>query len=560
MSLTPDQFRLLKERLETLFVPHLPPLLDTTKPLEDQKIKNISRSLSAFALHKLCGIDHVAAAKSVVDDFDDNGLDAVFYHQASKKLYLVQAKLKGNGHFQQDEAMAFAKGVRDLLRQEYALFNGHIGVRQNEIEHALDECDAIVPVVAYSLEKISEHADAVLKQLIRDRDDVDERIADIYEDYGPDRISHDLLDEHAVKPVDDCVTLYASVKVEAPRRTYYGQAKVKDLVSLFSKHGNALLEQNIRYYLGSDTSDVNRAILYTLRERPGDFFYLNNGITAVAREIYPGSSKNGGKKYKTMSLSVINGAQTLASATQFVKSNPHANIEHARVMMTLIKVKGGDTFGRDATKARNHQNPVAIANFAALDPVQERLRRELAFSGIEYHYRPESRKQGLSPTVITIEEAAAALALFSANPDFAIIIKREPSRLLDVDGNEYRRLFHDNLSGRQVAIATQVYRKSLQFMLANEYSSTGAEKLFYRHGKNAVIWLLFQENKQWLNKNEIPSDAEAGAMISQPLDAWRQKAWDKANVDMVAAAKGPLAFFRTLTHAKPFLLALRGSA
>jgi hypothetical protein len=560
MSLTPDQFLLLKGMLEALFVPNLPPLLDRTKPLEHQKAKNISRALPAFALHKLCGIDHVAAAQAVVDDYDDNGLDAIYYHQASKKLYLVQAKLKETGHFQQDEAMAFVKGVRDLLRQEYGLFNANTRARQDEIEYALDECESIVLVVAYSLEKVSEHADTVLKQLISDRDEVDERIVDSYEDYGPDRILCDLLAEHAVKPVDEILTLYAAMKVETPRLTYCGQAKVKDLVSLYTKHGNALLEQNIRYYLGSDTSDVNRSILNTLRDRPADFFYLNNGITALAREIHPKSNRDRGKRFKAMSLSVINGAQTLASATQFVKSNPQADIENARVMLTLIKVRSGDTFGKDVTKARNHQNPVALANFAALDPTQERLRRELAFNGIEYHYRPESKKQGLSPTVVTIEEAAVALALFSPNPDFAIIVKREPSRLLDVDGSEYKRLFGDDLSGRQVAIATRLYRKSLQFIQGNENSSTGIEKLFYRHGKNAVVWLLFQEYRQWLNNQDIPSDAEAGAMISAPLDVWRQRAWDKANVDMVAAEKGPLAFFRTLTHAKPFLLTLRDAA
>jgi len=36
----------------------------------------------------------------------------------------------------------------------------------------------------------------------------------------------------------------------------------------------------------------------------------------------------------------------------------------------------------DVTKARNHQNPVAIGNFAALDPIHERLRRELSLDGM----------------------------------------------------------------------------------------------------------------------------------------------------------------------------------
>ena len=295
------------------------------------------------------------------------------------------------------------------------------------------------------------------------------RIADLYEDYGPKEIVRDLLGEQAVKVVDDFVTLYNCVKITDPRLTYCGQAKLIDLTALFSKHGNTLLEQNIRYYLGHNASDVNRAILNTLRDRPDQFFYLNNGITAVAHDIHPKSNKRaGGKKFKAMGLSIINGAQTLASATHFVAANPDADITRARVLLTLIRVPAEDMFGKDVTKARNHQNPVALANFAALDPVQERLRREVAFHKIEYHYRPESRKTNASPNVISIEDASVALALFAASPDFPVIIKREPSRLLDVDGSEYKKLFNEHLSGKKLVIATKLYRKALEFIQGSE--------------------------------------------------------------------------------------------
>ena len=71
MSITEDQLFLLKDRLESIFVPDLLPLLDTTKTPEQQRIKNTARALSAFVLQKLCGIDKVTAAKAVVDDYDD---------------------------------------------------------------------------------------------------------------------------------------------------------------------------------------------------------------------------------------------------------------------------------------------------------------------------------------------------------------------------------------------------------------------------------------------------------------------------------------------------------
>ena len=52
-------------------------------------------------------------------------------------------------------------------------------------------------------------------------------------------------------------------------------------MALHEQHGKALYERNIRYFLGSSKSDVNKAIKSTPSDRPEEFFYLNNGVTAV---------------------------------------------------------------------------------------------------------------------------------------------------------------------------------------------------------------------------------------------------------------------------------------
>ena len=93
-ALSPEYLTLLNKALEKDFVPQLPALLDTTEPQEQQKRKNLSRAFASFAIANLCGIGSKEAAKSVVDDFDDHGVDAVYYHGASETLYVVQAKLR----------------------------------------------------------------------------------------------------------------------------------------------------------------------------------------------------------------------------------------------------------------------------------------------------------------------------------------------------------------------------------------------------------------------------------------------------------------------------------
>src|SRR5690606_35287652 len=138
-------------------------------------------------------------------------------------------------------------------------------------------------------------------------------------------------------------------------------------------------ERNIRYFLGSQT-DVNQAIHATLRDEPTSFFYLNNGVTAVCDEIEQKgrNSDNGSRKFKVRGLSIINGAQPVASAAEFVARHPDSDINDAKVMLTLIKAPADRPFGKLVTKARNHQNPVQLANFTALDETQERLRQEIA--------------------------------------------------------------------------------------------------------------------------------------------------------------------------------------
>ncbi len=121
-------------------------------------------------------------------------------------------------------------------------------------------------------------------------------------------------------------------------------------------------------------------------------------------------------------LSIINGAQTVASAAEFVAQNPQSNIECAKVLFTLIKAPAAGDFGKQVTKARNHQNPVQMANFAALDENQERLRQEAGLLGFDYHYRPEV--QGTSPMAFTLDEALRALALQQNDPRYPAWLKR----------------------------------------------------------------------------------------------------------------------------------------
>ncbi|HEY8327392.1 MAG TPA: hypothetical protein VIO59_02940 [Rhodanobacter sp.] len=119
----------------------------------DQAAKQLSRAFSAFVLHKLLDITPQAAAASVVDDFNDKGIDAIHYHAPSETLYLLQTKLKESEQFKQEDALPFCEGIRLLLKQDFTAFNGNVLNRKADIEGALDACSHIKPLIDFGEQK-----------------------------------------------------------------------------------------------------------------------------------------------------------------------------------------------------------------------------------------------------------------------------------------------------------------------------------------------------------------------------------------------------------------------
>ncbi|MGH7932710.1 MAG: AIPR family protein [Candidatus Binataceae bacterium] len=443
-SLGTDHLALLERLLAADFVPHLLPLLDATKPVEEQRRKNLSRAFSAFSISRLCDISAADAATSVVDDFDDNGVDLIFYHARTETLYMLQAKLKKSEQFTQDEALAFCQGIRKILKQDFTGFNQHVLNRSVEIEDALDTCTRIQLVVAHVGSGVSAHAKAALEELISNERDGEERLRSFI-DYDAQRVMADLQAGQAYKPVHASLDVYRCAGLQEPRVTYFGLVKLADLVKLHQVHGKALYEKNIRTFLGHETP-VNASIQKTLAATPEDFFYLNNGVTALCQEINPKSTKGIRKRLQIRGLSVINGAQTIASAAALVAAEQNADIAPAKVSITLIKASTDGEFGKLVTRARNHQNVVSLADFAALDDEQERLRRDIAYLSIHYVYKPEATEDSKDPNRIRLEEAAHGLALLQTDPRFVVWLKREPGQLLDTGAPQYRSLFDQGLT------------------------------------------------------------------------------------------------------------------
>ena len=545
-ALATNFLNILKDKLEKEFIPHLPELLNKERPKADQDKKQLSRAFSGFVLHKMLNVGIADAAQSVVDDFDDNGLDAIHYEATSKTLYLVQTKFREREQFDEGDAIRFRSGADLLLRQRYDRFNANVRSRKDELDDAFDEAERIQLVVAYIGTGFSAHANAALKELTEDEDhhEVGRLQSDIAE-YGPDKIQADLLAEQSVGVVNDSLMLTKWQHIGGHRDTHIGVALLSDLVALHKKHKKALYERNIRYFLGSRESDVNKSIQDTLRAAPDEFFYLNNGVTALADLVEAPQGTKANKRLRLRGLSVINGAQTISSAAEFVAQNPLCDISAAKVLVTIIKADSEGKFGRSVTRARNHQNPVSTGNFASLDPRQEELRRELAYLGYSYHYRPEAtpRNAEVSASIITIEQAMKALALFEVDSRYPYWLKNEIVRFQNAESSEYQSLFTPTLTGAQLVNKVKFFRFVRDVLASNVAATGGAEGLFYRHGTFVVAAVLAKRCRTRVNEPDVLKQTQLNELLSDPLDKCRQACWDKAR-PLVGQGRSVLSYFQ----------------
>lgn len=530
---------------------------------EQHDLDRFSRALAAYALVGLCEIDDTTAAGSITDGSDDGGIDALHFDRAGNRLVLVQSKFKRAGNAPaQDEVLKTINGVKALRARQFNKFNEAIRNRLDEIEEAFDTPGVKLELLLVFLgDGIGPHATDDLNAY---RDELNQFAPVLeWQPIGLEPIYGWLVAEQTPATVDDQITLENWYGITAPRKAIYGQISAAALATLVEVHGKALFERNIRHYLGS--VGVNTAIEKTVRTRPGDFFYLNNGITAVAETITSAAGDHKKCVFGFTKLSIVNGAQTagaIFSATLAGEISPDA-----KLLVTLIEIGDGtDDIGLKITRARNHQNVVRGVDFAALDPNQERLRQELAAAGVTYFYRPSAEARARREDAFTLEEAAVAMACLGfkirssaelqQHPrpinavDFVVMAKKEIGRLWEQDGALYGQLFPAALSGVRVCRLVRMYRFIDRILADTERSEDRYHRrMFFRHGRYLIMAFVASRSSDVIGKSRLELTVEDQTVLSQRTNELSELIY--AASEPMQAFKGYLAIFRNLTDTQP---------
>jgi hypothetical protein len=262
----------------------------------------------------------------------------------------------------------------------------------------------------------------------------------------------------ATKQVDSTLRLAGKAIVEDLDycRVLVGKVPVREIEVLFNRHGDLLLERNVRRFLGLQGNRVNQGIDHTLRTEAerGNFFFYNNGITLLCRKFTHNALQGENFQVRVEGLQVINGGQTCKTIQTTLASlaGSDAGLEKAFVLVRLYELPNDSAdLVRSITYATNSQNPVDLRDLRSNDSKQKSL--ETAMADLGFTYRRNRSDASLRPTDISSATAAEAiLAIWRERPHQTKFYGREHF------GKLYEIIFTDDLNAAQAVVATLLFR------------------------------------------------------------------------------------------------------
>lgn len=514
--------------IEAKFINHIDMTDWDNKPPTDRHIAFLSRGLAALAIHRLTGADPEIAAQAVTDGHNDCGVDAVYFEQATDTIYFVQSKWSKDGSKTIDlgSVSNFIDGIGKILNDDFASFNQKLREKEAELRAVLYSGTDVkfrVVLIHTGEQSISFHAEQRVRQYINELN-VPVRLAEA--EFLNQKETYELIvSEHSVRSISLSISLREFGFLAKPYLSYYGRAHVIDVAKWWRDHGNNICTRNLRQLI--PRSDINDALLDTIKNDPENFWYLNNGITIICN-----SAKRAGVNmdnthfgiFHCEGVSVVNGAQTVgvigeALGDQAPESlSPESRINDAWVHVRIIPLEGcPQEFDRRITEATNFQNSVERRDFAALDATQHRIATEFALDRKKYAYRSGDERPR-DEEGCTLTEATQALAC-AHSMDLAVQAKREIGLLwADTTKQPYTDLFNRDTNSIHLWKSVVIMRAVEDVLARLRLSGDRRTEVIATHLNRTILNLVFSDPRlrAWKDDTIEASDMAKRAAEATP--------------------------------------------
>ena len=189
-------------------------------------------------------------------------------------------------------------------------------------------------------------------------------------------------------------------------------AQGRELKRLYVEHGEALFDRNIRLFLGTRKGGVNDGMRDTLHspKHRKNFWAYNNGITIVCDSFVLDESES---KLMLKNFSIVNGCQTTTSL-----GNASATaVKDANLIVRVIQAV--DPVIDDVIRFNNSQTPIRIWEFSSQDPLQRKLKGQLADSPRPFLYllRKPIRAGELTGRSTTLYWSGQSVSIWVIHPE-----------------------------------------------------------------------------------------------------------------------------------------------
>lgn len=478
-----------------------------------------TRALAAVALMMKTGLEASQASKHITDGYHDMGIDALYLDEVQQKLFVVQSKWRstGVGSADQDEINSFVQGIQRILNDDLNGANKKITAKSSDVDKALTQMGYQIYAIfihtgdkkadSFALRSISELMNQTNDDMstILDFEELDFRNIFEFLSKGQEQTTID---------VDD-VLLNNWGRISEPYTVYYGTISAATVGKWYADFGNSLFAKNIRFYKGN--TEVNEGMKKVLLQEPEKFYYYNNGIKLLCQAIHrkaKDSTTNITGLFALNGVSLVNGAQTTGTVGACYAENPE-QVGKAKIMIQIVDLSNIDSeTATQITRLSNTQNRIENKDFASLDPEQNRIRTELAFSHYAYLY-----KSGDSITnpdnQISFDEAIVALACLNEELSYTVTAKNNVGALSeDITKAPYKALFNASTNSFSVLNAVLYMREIERYLQQKRVcAEDNKERLVCINANRFITHIILQKvHKQSefstsvIDKNAIKSN------------------------------------------------------
>lgn len=244
-------------------------------------------------------------------------------------------------------------------------------------------------------------------------------------------------------------------------------------------------------------SKFNDNIIKSLNEEPQRFFYYNNGITIIAKDIKSTESKIGGKwNFSVSDFQVVNGGQTLRSIHKFNQNhdeNMANKLSKAHILVRFLRIND-ENLRNKIGEFTNSQNAISISDLRSLRSEQIQLEEFLENNDIQY-FRKKGEFKGTKTYKYSIGKERLGQLLLSTifeRPEIATNKKRE------IFDSLYEELFikNDNLLSDETVRLIYYYQDIESSYRKSQFNGSIQKNLY-------IAYLKYKLSSETIN-NLIP--------------------------------------------------------